>query len=134
MTAPTLYYAASILLVLFAVVHTIGMFRRRTGTPMEGVVRAMRKTRFRIMGFERTMWDFYAGFGITVTAYLGFAAVTAWLLGNLTEGYPDAARSLRLALALVQIAVAVISWGWFFIPPGVISTVIALLLLLAAAR
>lgn len=134
MTVPLLYRIASVLLALFAVVHTIGMFRRRSGTPMEGVVRIMRKTRFRIMGFDRTMWDFYAGFGLTVTAYLGFAAVVAWLLGDLTEGSPDAARSLRLAFALVQIAVAVLSWGWFFIPPGVVSTVIALLLVLAAAR
>ncbi len=131
---PTLLYrTASGLLVVFALTHTIGLFRHRTGA-MGEVLATMRMVRFEIMGFSRTFWELYAGFGLLLTVYLLFAAFLAWRLGDLNGTSAAWARALTWPFAVCQTAVAVLCWTNFFLAPAIVSSVIAVLLLLAAQQ
>ena len=65
MKASTLYRIAAVLLLLFDAGHTSGF---PWSDPKWGVdLGSMRSTHFYIMGFSRTYWDFYVGFGLIVS-------------------------------------------------------------------
>ena len=82
MKTSVLYRVAAVLLVLFAAGHNIGFRRVDPRWRADAVVGAMQTTRFAVGSFGRTYWDFYAGFGFFVTAFLLFAAVLAWQRGS----------------------------------------------------
>lgn len=73
----------------------------------------MRATTFLAGGEARSYWDFYLGFGYTVTAWQLFAALAAWELGGTTAPLPLA----RWGVVLAMIATAVLSWRFFFPAP-----------------
>jgi hypothetical protein len=80
----------------------------------------------------RTYWDFFSGFGFFVTVFLFFSAVLALQLAGLSK---ESLRSLRLvtwAFALSFVVVALLTWRYFFIAPLVLSSLVALCLLMAA--
>ena len=68
------YRASSLLLVLFAVGHTLG-FRKTDVWPdkVKPVVAGMQTVYFPADGFLRSYWDFYVGFGLFVTVMMLFA-------------------------------------------------------------
>ena len=78
-----LYRIAAILLLLFAVGHTLGFRQIDPKWGVDSLVRSMQSTHFDASGSDRTYWDFYVGFGLFVTALLVFASVVAWQFGNL---------------------------------------------------
>src|SRR5258708_8464267 len=81
MKASIFYRIAAVLLLLFEAGHTSGF---PWSDPQWGVdLRSMQSTHFYIMGFSRTSWDFYVGFGLFVSAFLLLAVVLAWQLGAL---------------------------------------------------
>jgi hypothetical protein len=132
MGAPLLYRTASVLLVLFALGHQLGFRRTQPDWHADGVVGAMRATKFVVNGFTRSYWDFFSGFGFFVTAFLLFAALLAWQLGGLSK---DQLRSLSVVtwgLAVCLAVVTVLSWRYFFVVPGVLTIVVTLCLALAA--
>ena len=62
MKASALYRIAAVLLLLFDAGHTSGF---PWSDPKWGVdLRSVRSTRFYIMGFSRTYWDFYPPSGV----------------------------------------------------------------------
>ena len=68
MKASTFYRVAAVLLLLFDAGHTSGF---PWSDPKWGVdLGSMRSTHFYIMGFSRTYWDFYVGFGLFVSVFL----------------------------------------------------------------
>ena len=71
MNVTLLYRIAAILLLLFAVVHTVG-FMTFTARTAEGLaVRdAMNAVKFEIKGASGSYGNFYVSFVLTVTAYL----------------------------------------------------------------
>jgi hypothetical protein len=80
----------------------------------------------------RTYWDFFSGFGFFVTVLLFFAAILALQLGGLSK---ETLRSLGLvtwAFALAFVVITLLTWRYFFIAPLVLSSLVALCLLMAA--
>ena len=76
MRASVLYRIAAVLLLLFDAGHTSGF---PWSDPKWGVdLGPMQSTHFYIMGFSRTYWDFYVGFGLFVSVFLLLAVVLAW--------------------------------------------------------
>ena len=131
MKASTFYRIASILILLFAVGHTLGF---RTTDPKWGVdalVESMHSIHFTAQGFSRTYWDFYVGFGLFVSVFLLLAAVVAWQLGSLPAETLRGMRTVGWALALSFAAATILSWKFFFIIPIVFSAVISLCLIMA---
>ena len=134
MNARLLYRTSSILILLFALGHTFGFRQINPAWGIDSLIAAMRSTRFDAQGFSRTYFDFYSGFGLFVTAFLLLAAVLAWQLG---DAPPDSRRFLRptaWTLVLAFAASAVLGFVYFFWIPIIFSSVIALLLALAALR
>jgi hypothetical protein len=86
------------------------------------------------MGFSRTYWDFYVGFGLFVTVFLLLAVVLAWQLGSLPPESLALMRGTAWAFALCFAAITVLSWKYFFIIPIVFSIVTTVCLIGAAWR
>jgi len=131
--ARVFYRIASILLLLFAVGHTLGF---RQGDPAWGagsVIGSMQSVHFNAQGFTRTYWDFFSAFGFFFSVFLSFAAVLAWLLGGLgAASFGVFMRTTAWALAICFVAVTVLSWRYAFTTPLIFSTLITVCLIAAA--
>lgn len=126
MKARVLYRISSVLILLFDLGHSAGF---PWSDPAWGVdvPRAMRSSHFPVLGFSRTYWDFYVGFGLAISAFLLLAAILAWQLGSVPR-----MRATAWALCLCFAAMTVINCMYFFTIPIVFSSVITVCLALAA--
>src|SRR5258708_30237630 len=130
MKASMLYRIAAVLLLLFDAGRTSGF---PWSDPKWGVdLASMRSTHFYIMGFSRTYWDFYVGFGLFVSVFLLLAVVLAWQLCRLPPQSLALMRGTAWAFALCFAAVTVLSSKYFFILPIVFSIVTTSVLTAAA--
>ncbi len=130
MKASIFYRIAAVLLLLFEAGHTSGF---PWSDPQWGVdLRSMQSTHFYIMGFSRTYWDFYVGFGLFVSAFLLLAVVLAWQLGGLPPESLARMRGTAWTFALCFGAITVLAWKYFFIIAIVFSLAVTLCLTAAA--
>ena len=132
MKAPILYRIASILLLLFAVGHTLGFRQSDPTWGVDTLLAAMRSTHFDVQGFSRTYWDLFVAAGFSVGVFYLFAAVLAWQLGGLPAQSLAIMRGTAWAFALCFAAIAVVSWRYLFILPILFSLVITVCLTAAA--
>jgi len=132
MSASLLYQICSGLLVLFALGHTIGFRRVDPRWGADTVVNGMRTVTFPVQGFNRSYWDFFSGFGLFVSVFLVFSAVLAWQLGAMSPERLSEIPVVRWSFAICIALIAVLSWRYFFVPPRVFSTLVALGLVGAA--
>ena len=132
MNASLLYRIASVLLVLFALGHTIGFRHVDPRWGADTAVNSMRTVNFEVQGFHRTYWDFFTGFGLFVSVLLLFAAVLAWRFGSMTHEQLSAIPVERWSFAVCFVVIAGLSWRYFFVAPGVFATLAALGLVGAA--
>ena len=132
MKASLLYRIASILLILFALGHTLGFRRLDPRWKLDSIIAALRSTHFEVQGLNRTYWDFYVGFGLFVTVLLLFAALLAWQLGGLSREHLSAMPIITWGLAGCFVVVTFLSWKYFFIVPVIFSCVVTICLILAA--
>jgi hypothetical protein len=130
--APILYRISSVLLLLFAVGHTLGFRETDPKWGADSLIALMRSVRFDAQGFSRTYWDFFVGFGLFVSVFLVFAAVLAWQLGGLAPETLALMRGPAWALVICVAAVAILSWRYFFIVPLVFAVLITVCLTAAA--
>jgi hypothetical protein len=127
MNATLLYRIASVLLILFAVGHTIGFLKFKPPTPEALAVRdAMYDVHFQIKGKNLSYGGFYNGFGLFATAYLLFATFLAWHLGGLAVEHPQAIGVLGWVFFALQVASLGLSWIYFLLPPVVLSGLIVI--------
>lgn len=132
MTSRVLYRIAAVLILLFDLGHSAGY---PWSDPKWGVdTGAMRSTHFQILGFSRTYWDFYVGFGLEISVFLLLAAVLAWQLGGLPKQTPAPLLLTAWALAVCFAALTALSWKYFFTIPIVFSALITICLVGAAWR
>jgi hypothetical protein len=113
----------AVLLALFALGHTLGTAVPHVtrGAAEASVFQAMRSFRFPVMGFERSYWDFYRGFALTISVQMAFIAAIAWQVGDVSRHSPRQALPMAIAVLLCCIGVAVTSWFFFFGAPIVFS-------------
>lgn len=132
MTTRPLYRVAAVLIFLFDLGHTAGY---PWSDPRWGVdLGAMRSSHFNVLGFSRTYWHFYVGFGLFVSVFLLLAAVLAWQLGGMPAETLRGMRAVSWTLALGFLAVTILSWVYFFTIPIVFSGLITICLAVAAWR
>jgi hypothetical protein len=130
MKASLLYRIASVLLLLFAIGHTLGFRQTNPEWGVSSLIDSMRSIHFDAQGFNRTYWDFFSAFGLFFSVFLLFAAVLAWELGGLPGEI--FARRTAWALAICFAAVTVLSLRYAFTTPIVFSTMITMCLMAAA--
>jgi hypothetical protein len=132
MKASLLFRIASVLLVLFAVGHTLGFRRVDPRWGIDSLIGQLRSTHFAVQGFNRSYWDFFTGFGLFVTILLLFAAIVSWQIGGLPKEVLSAIPLITWSLAICFVLVTVLSYRYFFIVPVIFSGVITVCLVLGA--
>ena len=132
MKPSVLYRIASVMLILFALGHTLGFRRVDPRWGVDSIIAALRSTHFDVQGLSRTYWDFYVGFGLFVTILLVFVAVLSWQLGGLSKESLSLMPLVTWGLAACFIFVTFLSWKYFFVVPMIFSAVVTICLVLAA--
>ncbi len=133
MKASAFYRIAAVLLVLFAIGHTLGFRQNNPEWRASSVISAMQTTRFDAQGFNRTYWDFFSAFGLFFSVFLLFAAVLAWQLGSVrAEDFGVFMRSTAWVLAISFAVITALSFRYAFTTPIVFSAVITVCLIVAA--
>jgi hypothetical protein len=132
MRVSVLYRIAAVLIVLFAIGHTLGFRQFDPSWGVEALVGSMRSIQFDVQGLSRTYWDFFVGAGFSVSVFLLFAAVVAWQLSGLSAETLALMRGISWGLALSFVALTILSWSYFFFLP-ILFTVLITVCLVAAA-
>ena len=124
-----LYRIAAVLTVLFDLGHTVGYPWSDPAWRVD--LHAIQSTHFNVLGSSRTYWQFYVGFGLTISVLLLLPAIAAWQLGS--PAPQDAQRRvIAWALVLTFAALTVLNIVFFFIVPIVFSAAITVCLAMAA--
>jgi len=132
MKAALFYRIAAVLLLLFALGHTLGFRQSDPKWGVDALVGSMQSIHFDVQGFSRTYWDLFVAAGFSVGVLYFFAAILAWQLGGLPGATLALMRGTAWAFALSFAAITVVSWRYLFIIPIVFSIVITLCLIVAA--
>ncbi|MGA2845831.1 MAG: hypothetical protein ABSF68_10470 [Candidatus Acidiferrales bacterium] len=132
MKASIFYRIAAVLLLLFAVGHTLGFRQSDPAWGVDALLGSMRSIQFEVQGFNRTYWDLFLAAGFSVGVFYLFAAILAWQLGGLPPATLALMRGTAWAFALCFAAITVVSWRYLFILPIAFSIVITLCLTAAA--
>jgi len=132
MKASIFYRIAAVLLLLFAVGHTLGFRQSDPTWGVDNLLGSMRSIHFDVQGFNRTYWDLFLAAGFSVGVFFLFAAILAWQLGGLSAATLALMRGTAWAFALCFAAITVLSWKYLFIVPVAFSILITLCLTAAA--
>jgi hypothetical protein len=133
MQASVFYRIAAVLLLLFAVGHTLGFRQSDPAWGVDALLGSMRSIHFEVQGFNRTYWEIFEAAGFSVGVFYLFTAILAWQLGGFPAATLATMRGTRWAFALCFAAITVVSWRYLFILPIVFSIVITLCLTAAAS-
>jgi hypothetical protein len=132
MKASVFYRIAAVLLLLFAVGHTLGFRQSDPQWGVDALLGSMRSIHFDVQGSNRTYWDLFVAAGFSVGVFYFFAAILAWQLGGLPAATLALMRGTVWAFALCFAAITVVSWKYLFILPIAFSFVITNCLTAAA--
>ena len=128
MKASLLYRLAAVLLLVFAVGHTLGFRQSDPTWGVETLLGLMRSVHFDVQGFNRTYWDLFLAAGYSVGVFYLFAAVLAWQLGGLPAETLSALRMTVWAFALCFAAISLLSFRYLFVIPLVFSLLVTICL------
>src|SRR3982751_543892 len=132
MSASMFYRIAAVLLLLFAVGHTLGFRESDPSWGVDALRGSMRSIHFDVQGFNRTYWDLFVAAGFSVGVLYLFAALFALQLGGLPAATLAVMRATTWAFALCFAAITVVSWRYLFAIPIAFSILITLCLTAAA--
>ena len=132
MKASLFYRIAAVLLLIFAVGHTLGFRHSDPNWGVDSLLGSMRSIRFDVQGFSRTYWDLFVAAGLSVGVFYLFAAILAWQLGGLSAETLALMHGTAWAFAVCFAGITVVSWRYLFILPIVFSLVITVCLIVAA--
>src|ERR1700733_12640441 len=125
MKSYTLLRVSSIVTALFAAGHTSGApWTPVKDAPENALIGSMQSLRFPVLGSQRTYWDFYVGFGVSVSVYVFALAILLWQVASLAKADPQRARPMMLTFLAAFVAVAAITLQCFFVIPVVMSLII----------
>jgi hypothetical protein len=132
MKASVFYRSAAVLLLLFAVGHTLGFRQSDPQWGVDPLLGSMRSIHFDVQGFNRSYWDLFEAAGFSVGVFYFFAAILAWQLGGLPASTLALMRGTVWAFALCFAAITVVSWSYLFLLPIAFSILITVCLTAAA--
>src|SRR5690349_723898 len=124
MKASLVYRISAVLLLLFAVGHTLGFQQSDPGWGVDTLLGLMRSSRFEVQGFSRSYWDLFLAAGYSVGVFYVFSAVLAWQLAGLEASTLATMRVGVWAFALCFAAITIVSVRYLFVIPIVFSVVI----------
>ena len=124
---------SSVLILIHAVLHTIGHLSWKTpaGAAYNEVVKQMTGPKFPVMGANRSLGEFFDGYGFFVTLALLLAAWFIWMASNLIENNPGIATRMLLPLTAFLFGLGIIEIIFFFPLAAGITLLAAILSLIA---
>lgn len=135
MSTKSIYSIVAVLLLLFALGHTLGFAKVDPSWGVDAPIAALRGIRFTAQGTpDRTYWGFYLGFGYFCSVLLLFAACVAWQLGRLPKETLRSVQFIAWAFAMVFVVTAFVAWRFFFTAPVIFTILIAVGLIAGAWR
>lgn len=132
MNATLLLRIASVIGLLFALGHSGGApWTPSQAADAASVIQAMKSVSFDAMGSNRSYWEFYFGFGVSISAYMFAQAAILWLLATLAKTNRASARPFVAVLLASSAANGFFAWRYFFVLPVILSVVMVFCLALA---
>ena len=130
---PSVFYRiAAVLLLFFALGHTLGFRQSDPTWGVDSLLASMHSLHFEVQGFSRTYWDLFVAAGFSVGVFYFFAAILAWQLGSVPAETLARMRGTAWAFAVCFAAITVVSWRYLFILPIAFSIAITVCLTAAA--
>src|SRR5215472_8523142 len=103
------YRIAAVLLLLFAVAHTLGFRQSDPTWGVDALLSSMRSIHFNVQGSSRSYWDLFLAAGFQVGVFFLFSAILAWQLGGLPAETLAHLRGIAWAFALCFVACTVLA-------------------------
>jgi hypothetical protein len=123
---------ASVIAFLLAAGHTMGApWTPATGEAELAVVESMKALHFTVIGADRSYWDFYFGFGVSISVYMLALAVILWQSASLARSDATRTRPMMLTLLAAYLIIAVVGWMYFFAIPLIMAAAICVCMILA---
>jgi hypothetical protein len=120
---------SAVILLLFAIGHTVGFLSFRPPTAEgQAVFAAMNNVQFSVAGSTFSYGRFYRGFGLSISASQVFFVWLAWLLASMAYHDPKSARLIAWAMVGLQLFGLVLSLKYFGAVPALFSVVSSLCL------
>ena len=132
MKATIFYRVAAVLLLLFAVGHTVGFRESDPKWGVDTLLASMQSIHFDVQGLNRTYWDLFVAAGFSVGVFYLFPGVLAWQLARLPVQTLALMRGIAWTFAICFSIITIVSWRYLFIVPIVFSLVITVCLIAAA--
>ena len=129
---PVIYLRiASILVLIHAVMHTIGGVFGKPVNGQAAMIAASMRYRFEVFGVMRSYSDFYRGMGLGITIALTMDAALLWVLASMAKSDAVRLRPILAVFCLGYLAFSLNSLTYFFSGP-VIAEVLIVLCIAAA--
>lgn len=122
---------ASVLSILHAGMHQLGMSQTPTNPAEIAVAQSMRSYQTNVMGSMRSYMDFHTGMGLFLTIMLVGLGVLLWQLSCFEEHSRQKLRPALLTIGLTFLAFTAASTKYFFAAPIIMEALIAVLVLAA---
>jgi len=133
MNPKVLLRIAAILMLLHAIGHTIGAlsWKKTPDAAKQAVIESMTAHKFPFMGVERSMAEYYDGYGFACTLALLLITAVLWITSNVTPHSISLVKNILFVLSFILLA-----WGIdeliFFFPFAAAFSLLAFLLTLVA--
>ena len=131
MTASLLLRIASVISLLFTAGHTMGGLKRWSPMGDNPVLKSMTDVRFDVMGANRSYFDFFMGFGWSISVFMLMETILLWQLASLAATDAPRLRPMIAVITLATVASGIIAWRYIFPVPALFSAVLAIVLGLA---
>lgn len=125
---------ASVVMLLHTIGHSFGAFtwKEAPNSTVAGVIQGMDNTHFDFFGRQVTLGLFFQGYGVEMIAVYLFITLLLWLSGTYLQD--KMTRKLLPLLMALLLFFAAAEWVYFFALPAALTTVAALLTIVAYPR
>jgi len=124
---------SSVIALLFAAGHTLGGLKDWSPIGDNPVLSSMKTVGFQAMGVNRTYFDFYRGFGYSISVAQVMLGVLLWQLAALARKDLLAVRPLIAVITLASLVGSFIAWRFILPVPAMFSLVLVASLTVAYA-
>lgn len=122
---------ASVISLIFTAGHTMGGLSRWSPMGDNPVLKSMMDVRFDTMGANRSYFDFFMGFGWSISVLMLMETIVLWQLATLARTEPARLRPMIGTITLATVATGLIAWRFIFPVPALFSAVLAIVLAIA---
>jgi hypothetical protein len=131
MTTTLLLRIAAIISLLFTAGHTMGGLKKWSPMGDNAVLKAMTDVHFDVMSTNRSYFDFFMGFGWSISVGMLLQSILLWQMATIARTDAASVRPMIAVFALAQVASGIIAWRFIF-PVPALFTLLLLAPLVAA--